>query len=199
MRKRHRIMATFSLTFLATGLVTAGYSGYRIWSDNRVDGIPYIPAVDQKLSGKMLALTPHIVPPKEGDYLGTISIPSLGKTIKIYQGTTDSTLSKGIGHFTQSVMPGVVNNTVLAGHRDTVFSHLYRVQIGEDITIVDAQGTFTYQVIGTRIVKANDKTVIVPTATAVLTISTCYPFTWIGSAPDRFIVSAELIPPLILI
>lgn len=130
---------------------------------------------------------------RRGDYLGKISIPALKETLPIYQGTEDAQLKKGIGHYEQSVLPGVADNSVLSGHRDSVFSQLGRLKVGESVTVETAAGKFTYKISGFRIVGANDRTVIVPTKTAVLTLTTCYPFHYIGSAPKRFIVSAKLV------
>ena len=133
--------------------------------------------------------------PKKGDFLGTISIPALKIILPIYEGTDESQLKRGVGHFTQSALPGGVDNSVLAGHRDSVFSQLGKLKLGDLLTVDSAEGKFTYQVSKFRIVLANDRTVIVPTKTAVLTLSTCYPFNFFGSAPKRFIVSADLIDP----
>lgn len=191
--RRYLAAATLSATLFAGGLATVGYAGYRMWSGNRVDGSSYLPAINYSLLGYVEKLAPDNSIPAEGAYLGTISIPSLDKTINIYQGTTDATLAKGVGHYKQSVMPGAIDNTVLAGHRDTVFSHLGRVKIGEKITIITKDGSFVYQVVEKRIVSSNDRTVIVPTRMATLTISTCYPFIFFGNAPKRYIVTADLI------
>jgi sortase A len=128
-----------------------------------------------------------------GDYLGTISIPAIKSVNPIYEGTGVSELKKGVGHFVGSVLPGVIDNSVLAGHRDSVFAKLTKLKIGDLIVISDLTGKFTYKVSKFRIVMANDRTVIVPTKTAVLTLTTCYPFDFSGSAPQRFIVSADLI------
>ena len=128
-----------------------------------------------------------------GEYLGTISIPVLKKILPIYQGTQSSQLEKGVGHFEGSVMPGVVDNSVLSGHRDSVFSQFGKLKMGDLLRVDTASGEFTYKISRFRIVEANDKTVIVPTKTAVLTLSTCYPFSYLGNAPKRFIVSADLI------
>ena len=133
------------------------------------------------------------VPPKRGDFLGTLAIPALSTTLPIYEGTENSQLKKGVGHFEGSVLPGIQDNSVLAGHRDSVFSQLGKLKIGQ-LLIVDTQkGEFTYRINKFRIVKADDRTVIVPTENAVLTLSTCYPFYFFGNAPKRFIVSAALI------
>jgi sortase A len=128
-----------------------------------------------------------------GEYLGTISIPAFMITIPFYQGTEDTELKKGVGHFVGSVLPGVQDNSVLAGHRDSVFSQLGKLKLGDLLIINGISGKFTYKVSKFRIVMANDRTVIVPTKTAVLTLSTCYPFHFFGSAPKRFIVTANLV------
>ena len=130
-----------------------------------------------------------------GSYLGKITIPALKQTLPIYQGTEDSQLKMGIGHYEKSVLPGVADNSVLSGHRDSVFSQLGKLKLGDLITVETVAGNFTYKISRFRIVGADDRTVIVPTKTAVLTLTTCYPFHYIGSAPKRFIVSADLVPP----
>lgn len=130
-----------------------------------------------------------------GDYIGKITIPDLKETLPIYQGTETAQLKMGIGHFEKSVLPGVSDNSVLSGHRDSVFSQLGKLKIGEFVIVETVAGKFTYKISGFRIVGANDRTVIVPTKTAVLTLTTCYPFHYIGSAPKRFIVSADLVLP----
>ena len=102
-------------------------------------------------------------------------------------------VEKGVGHFVGSVMPGIKDNTVLAGHRDSVFSKLGKLVVGDLVTISTSDGTFIYSVTKTRIVLPTDKTVIVPTPNATLTLITCYPSYYIGSAPKRYIVSADLV------
>ncbi len=102
-------------------------------------------------------------------------------------------VEKGVGHFVGSVMPGIKDNTVLAGHRDSVFSKLGKLVVGDLVTISTSDGTFIYSVTKTRILLPTDKTVIVPTPNATLTLITCYPFYYIGSAPKRYIVSADLV------
>ncbi len=131
--------------------------------------------------------------PSEGDALGSLSIPVLGQTLPIIEGTGADDLKKGVGHFGQSVLPGQKDNCVLSGHRDTVFSQLGKLKTGDVLVVQTATGTYTYQIKRIRIVHANDRTVIVPTDHAVLTVTTCYPFDFIGSAPDRYILSADLV------
>ena len=131
--------------------------------------------------------------PVQGDNLGSLTMPTLKQKLPIIQGTGDKELKKGVGHYIQSVLPGKEDNCVLSGHRDTVFSQIGKLKIGDPVIVETAEGIFTYEVSGTRIVKEDDRTVIVPADSAVLTMTTCYPFSLIGSAPDRYIVSANLV------
>lgn len=131
--------------------------------------------------------------PKIGDVIGTISLPSLMEKLPIIEGTDDAELKRGVGHFIGSVLPGIRDNSVLAGHRDSVFSNLGKLELGDLVIVRTMAGEFTYKVTKFRIVMADDRTVIVPTPTAILTLSTCYPFRFIGNAPKRYIVSTDLI------
>ena len=137
--------------------------------------------------------SPKFAPIKLGEVIGLIRIPKLSEEYPIVQGTDNRSLKHGVGHYVDSVMPGVKDNSVLSGHRDSVFSKLGQLKSGDQVIVQTSDGIFTYVVRSTRIVMADDRTVIVPTPTAVLTLSTCYPFHYIGSAPKRFIVTADLV------
>lgn len=137
--------------------------------------------------------TLYPVYPVEGDHIGSITIPSLNRKLTMLQGTGEKELKKGVGHFTQSVLPGEKDNCVISGHRETAFRQLNKLKVGNLLIVQTSAGTFTYEVSGTRIVHKDNKTVIVPTKNAVLTLTTCYPFNFIGNAPDRYIVSAVLV------
>jgi sortase A len=131
--------------------------------------------------------------PKKGEHIGTLIIPALEKEMPIYHGTDEDELKKGVGHFAQSVLPGENNNSVLSGHRDTIFRNFGELKAGDHFIVQTSAGKFTYEIRDTQIVEQDDKTIIVPTDHAVLTVTTCYPFDYIGSAPDRYILSADLI------
>lgn len=132
--------------------------------------------------------------PSKGDVIGNLLIPSLNQDFPIIQGTGDEELKKGVGHFAQSVLPGQKDNSVLSGHRNTVFSELGDLIIGDDLIVKTIAGTFTYKVDKTRIVDKDDKTVIVPTDDAMLTLTTCYPFDGLDLNPsERYIVTASLV------
>ena len=144
---------------------------------------------DKTLPDKTL----NSVYPAEGDNIGSLTIPALKRKLPIIQGTGVKELKKGVGHFTQSVLPGEKDNCVLSGHRETVFRQIGKLKIEDQLIVQTSTGTFTYEVNGTRIVHADDKTVIVPTDHALLTMTTCYPFNTPGYFPDRYIVSAALV------
>ena len=131
--------------------------------------------------------------PTVGEKIGSLKIPALNQVIPIYHGTDDDELKKGIGHFSRSVLPGEKDNSVLSGHRDTVFRKLGQLQIKDQLIVETAAGIFTYEIREIKIVDLNDKTIITPTNHAVLTVTTCYPFDFIGSAPDRYILIADLV------
>lgn len=132
--------------------------------------------------------------PEQGENIGNLLIPKIEATLPIFHGTDEDELLKGVGHFAGSVLPGESDNSVLSGHMDTVFRRLGEVGKGDLLTVETSAGIFTYKVRKTRIVDADDRTVIVPKPEATLTVSTCYPFDFIGpDAPERFILIADLV------
>jgi sortase A len=131
--------------------------------------------------------------PAMGAVIGDLRIPKLGATLSIYEGANEDELARGVGHFARSVLPGEKDNTILSGHRDTVFRRLGEVGKNDTLIVQTSAGVFTYKVYKVRIVDANDRTVIVPKPRATLTVTTCYPFHYIGDAPKRYVLVANLI------
>lgn len=151
-----------------------------------------VPVLEKKLPNSQKLVYPANI--AKGKIFGSLTIPALQQNpIPIIEGTRDDDLKKGVGHFIQSVFPGENDNCVLSGHRDTVFSKLGKLKIGDQFIVQTSAGTFTYEIKRKRIVDKDDKTVIVPTDHAVLTVTTCYPFNFIGSAPDRYVLVADLV------
>ncbi|MFA5918885.1 MAG: class D sortase [Candidatus Nanopelagicaceae bacterium] len=198
--KRTRVVASFSAVLILIGLTGVAVAGIQIYQ-SRVDvGSQVLPAfaplvkdVTPVTTTSMSNAVSYRPYPKVGDVIGKITLPALKTTLPIIEGTGDKELKRGVGHFIGSVLPGEEDNSVLAGHRDSVFSQLGKLILGDLVVIRTQAGEFTYQVVRFRIVNADDRTVIVPTPTAILTLSTCYPFRFIGNAPKRYIVSAKLI------
>jgi sortase A len=131
--------------------------------------------------------------PTEGGLVGRIEIPRLHLSAVIFEGTSDSTLAGGVGHLTGSTAPGHRGNVVLAAHRDTFFRSLREIQKGDNIAVTTPAGVFSYVVESTAVTDPDDTTVIKPTLGDVLTLVTCYPFSYVGNAPERFIVRGRAV------
>lgn len=185
--KQGTILVVSALLFVS-GVGTTSFAALEIFSNNQ--GAQYLPPITSNLNSQTVT---SLKQPVLGDVIGTLSIPRVNSFVAIIEGTGSKELKRGVGHYVGSVVPGVSDNSVLAGHRDSVFRRLGEVKIGDLITVKNDYGTFVYEVHKIRIVKANDRTVIVPTKDAVLTLSTCYPFRFIGNAPKRYIVQAGLV------
>jgi len=127
---------------------------------------------------------------REGTLVGRIEIPRLDLSAIVFEGTSDGTLSRGVGHLMGSAGPGERGNLVLAGHRDTFFRELRGIRKGDEITITAPRGEFQYQVESTAVVQPEQTEVLKSDSGATLTLITCYPFRYIGNAPERFIVRA---------
>lgn len=130
---------------------------------------------------------------EKGDVFGKVIIPLLDRELPLIHGTDSDELARGVGHYIGTAMPGEKDNSVIAGHRDTVFRDLGELGIGDQVIIETAEGTFTYEITGGRIVESDDRTVIVPHEDAILTLITCYPFNFVGNAPQRYILYAGLV------
>jgi sortase A len=188
-KSRRWVTAAFAIV-IAVGLSTVVAAGIQIYQMNSSSGSTYLPELDSSLGDNTVVSLPS---PKIGDVIGSLWIPRLKRTIDIIEGTGSKELKRGVGHYVGSVLPGVSDNSVLAGHRDSVFRNLGELKVGDLMTVRTDYGRFVYEVQKIRIVKADDKTVIVPSIYAVLTLSTCYPFRYVGNAPKRYIVQAGLV------
>lgn len=131
--------------------------------------------------------------PKTGEELGKLIIPKLNAVLPVIEGTDPEELKKGAGHYSGSVLPGENDNSVISGHRDTVFRSVGQLKKGDALIVTTSAGKFTYLIKRTWIVDEDDRTVIVShKGKKILTLTTCYPFDWIGYAPQRYIIQAEL-------
>jgi sortase A len=200
-RSKNRILLlTFSVALILFGLwitTTNAYTfvkGFLIFKTDQVKATEYKPKPTNLKKNKLInneVLYP--ARPKKGENIGNLIIPKLGASLPIFHGTDEEELEKGVGHFSKSVLPGENDNSVLSGHRDTVFRKLGEVGKGDLLVVETKAGKFTYKVRNIRIVDKDDRTVIVPKPRATLTVSTCYPFDFIGASPERYILVANLV------
>lgn len=212
-RSKKPLLLSLSIVFIVLGLwfsttSTATFvKGYMLYKTGNVEAKdfsskpdlqPIEIALDTEETEETEIIEPEIhseypETPEIGDLMGELIIPKLEASLPIIHGTNEEELEKGVGHFAQSVMPGENDNSVLSGHRDTVFRELGEVGKGDTLIVKTHSGTFTYKVRQVRIVDEDDRTVIVPKPRATLTVSTCYPFDYVGYAPDRYILVADLV------
>lgn len=130
--------------------------------------------------------------PAPGSTIGRIEIPRLGVSAIVRAGSDARTLRLAVGHIPGTALPGEGGNVGLAGHRDTFFRRLRDIRPDDQIRVVTPEGTFDYRVARTNVVWPRDVWVLDDTDQPVLTLVTCFPFSYVGSAPQRFIVRAEL-------
>jgi sortase A len=135
--------------------------------------------------------------PIKGSVLGRVQITRLNLSAIVREGVDKETLSRAVGHLPYTALPGQIGNFAIAAHRDTLFRALKDIQEDDRITFQSRSGTYTYEVTSTKIVKPSDLSVVQPQGTTkLLTMITCYPFYYIGSAPKRFTVQAKLVGSL---
>jgi sortase A len=128
-----------------------------------------------------------------GALIGRIEIPRLSLSSIVLQGDSDQVLRKGVGHIPSTSLPGGSGNVAIAGHRDTFFRALKDIRREDDITLTTTTGTYRYRVDSVQVVRPDDVQVLAPSDRASLTLVTCYPFYFVGSAPKRYVVRAEQI------
>jgi sortase A len=112
----------------------------------------------------------------------------------VREGVDNETLSRAVGHLPYTALPGQTGNFAIAAHRDTLFRALKDIQKDDRVTFQSQTGSYTYEVVSTKIVKPSNLSVVQPQGSEkLLTMITCYPFYYVGSAPKRFIVQAKLV------
>lgn len=122
--------------------------------------------------------------------LALLRIPRIGLEVAVLEGTDDWTLNRAVGHIEDTARPGAPGNSGIAGHREGFFRGLKDIRTGDGIEIETVSSVERYRVERTWIVDPEDVSVLDPTSSPSITLVTCYPFYFVGSAPQRFIVRA---------
>ena len=136
----------------------------------------------------------HSAMDTDGSRVGRIEISAVGLSAMILEGVGDETLRRAVGHIPGTSLPGQKGNIAIAGHRDTFFRSLRNIHKNDEITLTTLNGFYRYRVDSTKIVDPKESDVLDESDDAVLTLITCYPFYFVGSAPQRFIVRAHHSP-----
>ena len=131
--------------------------------------------------------------PSQRGLLGRLEIQRLGLSVMVMEGDDHRTLRRAVGHIPRTSLPGEIGNMVLTGHRDTFFRPLRNIRLDDVVTLTTLQGEYRYRVLATQVVSPDKLAVLDPDGSEILTLITCYPFYFVGAAPNRFIVRAERI------
>jgi sortase A len=165
-----------------------GYMQY-VWDGSKAT--PH--AEDEQPS--MEASPPPAKPPvrkyRRDELIGRIEIPRLKVSAVVKEGADTKTLSRAVGHVPYTALPGEHGNVGVAAHRDTYFRGLRNVRHGDVIRVTTPEGVYLYEVDKMKIVWPKNVEVLDPTPDRRITLVTCYPFNYVGSAPKRFIVQGK--------
>jgi sortase A len=136
--------------------------------------------------------TTGVVMPTIGPHglIGRMEVSRLNISVVVVEGTSNKSLRRAIGHIAGTALPGQPGNVGIAGHRDTFFRPLRNIQHDDVITLTTSNGEYRYRVVSTKVVSPDNVAVLDSDQDEVLTLVTCYPFYFVGPAPDRFIVRA---------
>ncbi len=165
---------SLSVTRGSTGLQDASSVDFTLWSEKRIDSYKQ-------------SLAQHFDPP-----LALLRLPKIHLEVPVLEGTDELTLNRGVGRIVGTARLGENGNVGVAGHRDGFFRGLKDVGVGDKIDLVLPNRTDTYVVDKVEIVNPDNVGVLRPTSVSSLTLVTCYPFYFIGSAPQRYIVHASI-------
>jgi len=167
------------------------YRADRIEADNRE-------AVTRMLAARAIELPQSDVPdleplslPDSGLFIGQLDIPRLHLSAPIKAGDDADVLDGSVGYLPDTPPPWSAGNTALAAHRDRLFRPLAHLRIGDDIVVSTGRGDFHYVVSRTFVVNRSDLWVLDSAPDVDLTLITCYPFSFVGHAPQRFVVRAR--------
>ena len=128
---------------------------------------------------------------RAGGLVGMLDVPRLKLMTPVIEGDDDTTLKRAVGHLPDTPLPWEGGNSAIAGHRDGLFRPLKDIKVGDEIRFRTSRAEYRYRVTETSIVTPDDVSVLDARAQPSLTLITCYPFSYVGNAPKRFIIHAE--------
>ena len=185
---------------ISTILLLAGLAGIGIWAWSLIRGALYQREANREFEAQTRHVpvqppaAPLVIPaPRPGAVIGRLVIPRLHLRAIVREGADSHTLGIALGHVRGTALPGTPGNVAVAGHRDTLFRCLRNITKDDKIIFETTYGDYTYEVDRTQIVKPTDVAVLAPGPHSEITLVTCYPFYYVGAAPNRFIVQARLL------
>jgi sortase A len=190
---RARTKNLLSLLLLAGGACLL-YLGAREYFDSRAGQFEAAREFERPILDETRTALPgsRVRSVRRGETLAKLNIPRLDAELYVIEGDGPRELRRGPGHLEGTALPGQKGNCVIAGHRDTHFRVLKDIREGDDIVLQTESGQYLYRVRNMHIVSPENTSALRPTNTASLNLITCYPFYYVGSAPKRFVVEAQL-------
>jgi sortase A len=191
---RTSILRTAYNLFLTSGTVGLTYAGCVFVDAHNYQAREQGALEESRVKNVSRSEAPRLV--IEGGVIGEMEVPRLGLKVIVVQGDSPRILRRAVGHIRETALPGESGNVALTGHRDTFFRPLRNIQSGDAITVKTLDAEFRYRVESTTVVPPSDISVLQASRERTLTLITCFPFYYLGAAPNRFIVRARQVGPL---
>jgi sortase A len=179
-------------TLLAIGLGLGIWCGAVLLDAHFVANMP-IPDPPKVAAASVPTAAAVLPPPGKGSWVAKLDAPSVRLSATVLEGSDDATLARGAGHIEETAFPGQAGNIGIAGHRDTTFRAVRDLHTGDPLELITSDRIYRYLITKTFIVEPEDVYVLDPADRPMLTLVTCYPFTFIGHAPHRYIIQAVLV------
>ena len=192
-------MKKLGIVLIIIGISIVGWFGYKHWlnlqSMKELHGNVVKHEDNDTSSLHFLDNQSEPIDHSNGEEVAILVMPSIGISYDVFWGTGDNVLAKGVGMYESDVTttPDQKGHTVLSGHRDSVFRPVGELQDGDSIYVQYQGQDYEYKINKTWITDAQDQNVIINKDEPTLTLTTCYPFEFIGDAPDRYIIQAEYV------
>lgn len=189
-------MKVLANVFIIVGLGLLSWFGYSLYQQDQMQSVTIEEAEIAIEKLRIEDDSPDIeeevlnFSPAMYEAFGILHVPKLDRSIGVVEGTDPDALDKGVGHMSSTVLPGQGEQIVFSGHRDTVFKNFADLNLGDTFVVEMPYGDYTYEIKDTEIVDADDTSVVGEMGEEVLVVSTCYPFDYVGNAPERFVFYA---------
>ena len=183
------LVLTGALAFACWGYLTL----HQIWFQRASNRVLQQQIAKASTSPQHEELQVHAagIPLRHGEMIGRLDIPRVNVSVIVLEGADSSVLDVAAGHIPGTALPGLSGNVGIAAHRDTFFRSLREIRAQDRLSLKTPAGIFQYAVESTEVVEPSDIGVLRQADGQELTLVTCYPFNYIGSAPKRFIVHAR--------
>ena len=187
----------FAWLLVIVGVVVASLGLRHVWTSHAAQQRAAVEWSREEAKPRAPAPPPSVAAKKptrllRGESVGRLTIPRLGASLYVVEGSEAVDLENGPGHVVGTALPGATGNCAIAGHRDTVFRQLRNIKVGDEVVVETHQAAYHYRVSDTQIILPTNTKCLMPTPSAELHLITCYPFYFVGNAPKRFVVTAPL-------